>query len=400
MTLSLAVEPEAQEVQWRYHFTDMRSGALLATLPLRGAGFTENLSGAGDGEGEVPITSAEVVDRDPWSATIPRRTVVWPERQVIDDRTGRVAEARIMWGGPVTGRDTTRGALALRFTSWAGYFQRRMIRTDRTASQVDKFELMRWLFRQALTVSPVAAFTPDAFSSLSGVLADRTYLAADEKPVLEAAKELAASGDGFDWRVLHRRHPTQANRFLAELDLGYPRLGRIASPGLSWAAGAPDEEPRGVAGELLDYKVSETGAANNYVTALGSGTGPLQLRSTATGAMVGRDEEGSGWPRWEGTLGGATQELTTQTVIDAHVRGALLSGFASELQIGSVTVRGDLAPYVDSYAIGDDLQLELGRLLRPDSELAVIGQLIARRFEPPEQGRNERVTMTLQGRAA
>lgn len=399
MTLALALEPDAQEVQWRYHFTEMRSGALLATLPLRGASFTENLSGAGDGEGTVPITSAEVVDRDPWSATIPRRCVVWPERQVIDPATGQVASSAIMWGGPVVGRDTSRRALALRFVSWAGYFQRRMIRTDRTATQVDKFELMRWLFRQALTASTVAAFTPDAFSTLSGVLADRTYLASDEKPVLEAAKELASSGDGFDWRVLHRRDPAQANRFLAELDLGYPRLGRITPPGLTWAA-TDDEGPSGAPGELLDYKVTETGQANNYVTAIGSGTGPLQLRSTATGAMVGRDEEGSGWPRWEGTLGGATQELTTQATIDSHVRGAILAGFASELQIGAVTVRGDLAPYVDSYAIGDDLQLELGRLLRPDQELAAVGQLIARKLEPPEQGRNERVTMTLQGRAA
>lgn len=404
-TMSVATQVAADRVMtrpavsWRYLFTDMR-GRLLDDLPMTGVSMTEVLSGAGEATGTVNLASRAVQKKNPASLTVTRRTAMWAQRITTDAVTGQVIEAPILWGGPVVGRERSRSgrSMTLRMFSWAGYFASRLVRVDRTFTQADKFLVMRWLFDQCRQFEGgTVAFDTSGIAGgqiNAGTLHDRTYLASDLQPVLTAAKELAGSGNGFDWRIAHVRQAGGDRLFRAILDLGYPRIGRVASQALRWSTSTDRDR----AGELLDYTINEDGSAvYNYAVGLGAGTGPGQLRSVVTARDVGRDEVGSfGYPLWETSLGSSTNQLETQAALDAHTRGAMLAGLASEVQVTNVKVRGDLPPVLTSYAVGDDLTLDIEDEVTPEG-VRIVGQMVGRKIEPAEQDRNELVTMTVQG---
>jgi hypothetical protein len=384
------------------------SGTYLGALPLRDAKLSEVLSGASDGSGVLPLDDRAVRRQDPFRATIPRRSCCWAERIVLDE-ADRVVSSSYPWAGIVLGRERSRSgrSLALSMVTWPGYFQRRLV-LDQTHIQRDKFAIFRdlvtdaclyphWLNEQypAPLPDPVpllsTAYEP---LNLSGVLADRTYLAADLRTVLEELRSLAASGDGFDWRMYPWRRET--GLFAVGLDLGYPRLGRVAPPDLVWS----DDEDDPAAGDLLDYTISENGAGvDNYLVALGEGQGPTQLRSTVTAAYVGRDEFAYGYPLWESSVRGGTQQIRTQETLDEQTRGAMLAGLLSETTLTGVRVRGDLTPTLDRWSVGDDGTFRIGSTTTGEPT-TIVGQIVARTIEPPEQGRPERVTLDVQGTAA
>lgn len=393
-----------RRVRWLYHFTDFRSGALLATLPLTGVRMGEVLRGAADGEATVPLTE-RTLRRDPFGATLPRRSCMWAERQQIE-RGGRVIESSVLWGGIVMRRVRRRSARAmtLGLVTWESYLAHRLV-GDYRPVQADKFTIMRTLIASAITQPVIAGLglpeVPPHLAPLatvagptSGVLADRTYLASSLKPVLEAASELGKSGSGFDWRLVPYRDA--GGQFRVRLDLGYPRLGRVEPAGIRWA----DDRNDSRAGWLLDYTLTEDGSGTlNKVTALGEGNGPDQLRATALSGPTDRDELTYGYPLWEGSLGSSTQDDRTQDTVNTKARGALLAGFAAETQLTGVKVRGDLAPDVTRYTLGDDGTFDLAETTTGEPT-RIIGQIIGRTIEPAQRGRTEQVTLDVQGRAA
>lgn len=377
----------------------MRSGLLLARLPLRDVSLSQVLKGAASGSAVVPLTD-RTIRLDPFRATVQRRTCMWAERQEVEPG-GRVIESAIPWAGVVMKRSRKRAgrALALDLVTWESYWQRRVV-GSRVFTGADRFVVMRQLATWAAT-QPDAVVMPHlaptvAAGNLSGDTMDRTYDAASLKPILEAAKELGNAGDGFDWRLVPYRDTDANETFRVRLDLGYPRLGRVAPADIRWS----DDENDTRSGQLLDYELTEDGqGVDNRVTALGKGSGPTQLRSVIDGAAIGRDEVGLyGYPLYEGTLTGAASELETQAALDRHTRGALIAGFASEVQLSGIEVRGDLAPAVTRYLVGDDGTFDLDSSTT-GQPVRVIGQIIGRTIKPGQPGRTERVTMDVQGTA-
>jgi hypothetical protein len=508
MTLPPPGDPRA--VRYRYHFTDYRLGRLITTLPMVGVKLDDVLSGAASGTGTVPL-SRQVQARDPFSATVTRRSICWAERQVIDG--GQVVESSVPWAGLVMKRTRQYAgrAMKLDMVTLPGYFEHRLIAT-RTFTQQDKFLIGRTLIRDAVqqlplpvlvpgtpavayppvtygTVSqgqwnallaqgwrgragdwaeriyhplapatpapvtygsvsqaqwdalyaqgwrgragdtaerfypPVSLMTyvapagpgtvyyaPSAFPTtsphhydldtttgpLSGVLADRTYLDSDLKTVLSAFSELAASGDGFDYRfVPYMRTPGDLTSFGWRLNLGYPRLGRVAPPDLRWSTDPVDRRQRW--GFVEDLTITEDGSAvNNRVTAVGAGTGNDQIRATADSADTSRDEMRAGYVLYQGSLNSSTQDDRTYDTVYGKARGALLSGFASEVQVSGIKVRGDLHPTLTSYDLGDDLTIRVGEAVT-GQPVTIVGQLTGRSIEPPERGSTEQVTLDIQG---
>jgi hypothetical protein len=399
-------------VRYRYYFTDFRLGRLKAVLPLLDVSLSDVLRGAATGSAKVPLGNARVRAQDPFSATTPARSCMWAERQEFDPASGVVARRDVMWGGVVMARSRQRAArtMTLGLVTWPSYLSDRLV-GDHTYTQADKAAILRDLLLEAATQPSVATdppglypLVPPPLSPLSaaagrfGVLADRTYLASDLKNALDAVKELGASGDGFDWRFTPYRDPlvaTVGEAFKVRCDSGYPRLGRVAPPDLRWSSNADDSRSRW--GWVEDYTINEDrSAVYNRVTALGDGTGPTQLRATKTGSDVGADENGSGYPLYETSLMSSTQDDRTQDTVDAKALGALRAGFASQVRVTGIKVRGDLAPKVYSYQLGDDITLALDETTNGQPGV-VVGQLVGRTLEPPQQGRTETVTMDVQG---
>jgi hypothetical protein len=393
--------PRGGLVRWRYHFTDFRSGRLLATLPMTGVSLSEVLNGAAEGSGIVPLASDAVRRRDPLGSTVPRRTCVWAQRLTLSPDTGLVIEDALPWAGLVRSRERTRSGRAakLGLLTWPSYWQARTV-ADHTWTQADKFAIMRSLAADGAT-QPVHAVLPavpphlaalGTDTALSGVLADRTYAAVALKPALEAMTELGASGAGFHWRMRGEQATAgDLNTFRVRLDLGYPRLGRTAPPDVRWSTRQADSRSRW--GYVADYSLTEPGTAANEMTALGSGQPPDQLRSVARDA----DELAAGIPLYQGSLASSdTTELVTQAAIDARAAGGLAASLAARVIVSGVKVRGDLPPVLTSYVVGDDATLRIedevtGQLL------TVTGQIIGRTIQPAGQGRTETVALDVAG---
>jgi hypothetical protein len=406
VTLPPPGDPRA--VRWRYHFTDFRLGRLITTLPMVGVKLDDVLSGAASGSGTVPL-SRQVQARDPFSATVTRRSVCWAERQVLDG--GVVVESTVPWAGVVMKRTRQYAgrAMKLDMVTWPGYFERRLIARDYTPRQRDKFEIFRTLLSDAVQQPPVPTADPGFYGnsphtapletttgSASGILADRTYLSSDLKTTLSAINELAGSGDGFDYRfVPYMGTPGDLTTMRVRVDLGYPRLGRIAPPDLRWSTDPADRRQRW--GFVEDLTLTEDGSAvNNRITAVGSGTGPDQIRATADSIQTARDEMTAGYPLFESSLNSSTSDDRTYDTVYGKAYGALVSGFASEMQVTGIKIRGDLAPTLTSYALGDDLTVRVGDAVT-GQPTTFIGQLVGRSVEPPERGGTEQVTLDVQG---
>jgi hypothetical protein len=416
-----------QRVRYVYHFTDFMTGTLRASLPMRDAQLNDVLGGVGKAQGVVPLLDRAAAGQDVAAATIPRRTCLWAERQVLDAQR-RILTSTVPWGGPVmsrarnrTGRTLTVGAV-----SWESYLSKRVLRDDLVVTQWDKGRIWRELLQAAFAGEPAAGtpadpdnpwstgarptapiwnqpgtfahnaddgtFLPAAPVALTGVLADRTYVGTDLKPFLDAVTSLAASGDGFDWHLTPFRDPV-SGQFGVRPDIGYPRLGRTQPADLVWS----DVAGQSRAGYLEDYTLTEDGSAVlNRIVALGSGQPPDQIRATAANF-----EEGYfGYPPYDGSLASSsTDDLTTYNAVFQHAQGALGAGLASSVVVSGIKVRGDLFPYLDRYAVADDATLRLNDPLTGQT-LTVVGQIVGRSITPPQQGRAEGVALDVQGQRA
>lgn len=410
--MTLPAPAGTRAVRWRYHFTDFRLGRLLATLPMTGVSLSDVLGGPADGTGTVPLSSAAVRARDPFRATVPRRSCCWAERQVIDPRGGQVLRSDVPWAGLVLKRERQAAGrgMKLSMVTWPAYLAKRLVATH-LWTQADKFTIARTLAAEAAAQPPVDTADPGVYGNsphtrpwettgglLSGVLADRTYLDSDLKPALEALTQLGNSGQGFDWRMV----PFMAvagdlTSFQVRLELGYPRLGRVAPPDLRWSTDRADSRQRW--GYVADLTLTEDGSAvANRVTALGAGTGPDQIRAIADSTQLARNEMRAGYPLYEASVGSASSDDRTYDTVYGKALGALLAGFASETQVTGIKVRGDLAPDLVSYALGDDLTVKIGDTMTGQPQ-TVVGQLVGRTVEPAEAGRTETVTLDVQGQA-
>jgi hypothetical protein len=403
--VTLPAPGDPRRIRYRYHFTDLRLGRLLSTLPMIGVSLGDVLAGSATGSGTVP-RSPQVIRRSPFAATVTRRSVCWAERQVYDPSSGQVVASSVPWAGLVMKRTRAYAgrAMKLDMVTLPAYMQRRLL-TDRTFTQTDKFSIIRRITADAAAQPASGAYTTSSphlapllvtTGSLSGILADRTYLASDLKPTLEAMTELGNSGSGFDWRLVpYMGTAGDLSSFAWRLDLGYPRLGRVQPPDLRWSTDRADRRQRW--GFVEDLTLTEDGSAvNNRTTALGAGTGPDQIRATVNGADVGRDETGSGYVLFEGSLGSSTQDDRTLDTVRGKALGGLAAGFASEVQVTGIKVRGDLHPTLDSYDLGDDVTIRVGDAIT-GQPVTIIGQLVGRTITPPERGATEQVTLDMQG---
>jgi len=402
----MTAPPDPGLVRWLYHFTDLRSARLKATLPLRGVSLSEVLGEPADGTADLPLRSPEAEAIDPYEVTAVRRTGLWAERRVLDSRSHRIVSSTLPWAGIVMRRARSVAGSSVKLTAvtWHSYLGRR--RTPDLALTGDVFTIARRLVAAAVqqpggaypAVSPHHTDLSITGGPLAGVEATVRYRAVDERSVLDDLNDLAAA-HGFDWHLVpYMTGPSDLSGLRVRLELGLPRLGRLAPPDLRWSTRPAELRDRW--GQLVDATITEDGSAvDNEVTVLGEGSGPTQVRATVTADDAGVPELAAGMPLYQGTAG-SSSSTAVRTVGQAEAlgRATVRANLAGEVRLSGIKVRGDLAPDLTTYAVGDDITVDLGETLSR-RQLTVVGQLIGRTITPPERGRTEGVTMDLQGTA-
>jgi hypothetical protein len=378
-------EPPRRDIAWRFTFCDLRTRRPLARLPLVDADLGEVIGGPADGSGKVPLSAPEVRRADPWAATQQRRTICFAER--VQRVAGREQPTSALWAGIVWKRERDGRSLALSMSTPESYLARRRIAVLRTfPDTTDDADILRTLIgdAQAVPGGNIGITLPVLPAGSSSA---RTSDPAADRTLLEEVQS-AADAAPLEWRIAPGGNARDG--FTLTL-LTAPRLGGNTTSSLVWTS-----NPGGRAGsEVIGYKVTEDGSGvPNTVHAVVTppGTGAAQLRSTATATA----ELDGGYVLLEQTAATETDGVTTQAGLDRLAAAELAQLARNELQVTSLTVRGDRGPDLTSYTLGDTLTLRARDVLWPTPR-DLPGRVLARRIAPAQPGRNETVTMTLGG---
>ena len=94
-------------------------------------------------------------------------------------------------------------------------------------------------------------------------------------------------------------------------------------------------------------------------------------------------------------------DVSVQATLQQYTDSTLLQGYASEMYLSGLTVRGDLPPYFGSYGIGDDLVFEADDYIWPDQPdgrtVALASRIMGWTCTPPEGANSEKIQLTVSG---
>lgn len=226
------------------YFTSLWRGAgtILEDVPLTEVSYTRKLGGQGAGEltGRLLLTDAAASTARVQAlldATRPWVCACWAE-----DDTGQ-----LRWGGPIISRpySSGQGYLEVKAGEPGAYFGRRTIPTSRTLVATEQLSIQRTLYADAMAL-PGGDVRVVLGADTSGVVRDRTYVAAQRKGVEDASRELSNVLNGFDyaWQPEYNGGSPQVR-----LLQGYPTLGGAQQAELQFP------------GDVLAYAFPEEGGA-------------------------------------------------------------------------------------------------------------------------------------------
>lgn len=358
---------------YRMVFVDLRSDTVLDALPVQGVALDDYIGKTGSMRGTIPIPNAQMADRAR-RALLPGRTGVWVER-------GR----EVWWGGilwTLALASDARGFLSAQVQcgGWESYLYRRLLADTLTATQVDQFDIVRELVDYAQNSDGGnIGITYD--TGVSGVLRDRTFLRYDLPAIGDLLDQLAATENGFEWRIASYRDAD--GRRVKRLQLGHPviRTGTaeivLDHPGpvlsYTWPT---DATKKANAWQSRGASVNTNQAEDSY---------PLMSAQLVDDANLA-----AGWPRLDGTSDYTTVE--DQATLDGHAR-ADWTAARNPVEIPEVEVL--LGNTISPALLGSTVRLRIRDLWHPttlDARYRVVGLSIT----PPERGRPETARLYLE----
>jgi hypothetical protein len=322
---------------YRYLAHDLRTNAQLGELPLSNVRFGEILNGAGSFSATLPLavpaatssTTQTSAAQLLTSSSVPERTALFVER-----------DGAIVWGGIIWTRRRGKSRSAeLAGAGFWSYFRRVNLRSELFYTNVDQLTIFRGLINAAQAATG-ANIGVTVGAETSGVLRTRTYLRYEVPVIADAAEQLAAVDNGFDFAIEVAAGPTK------RLVLSYPRRGRQASStNVAFVDGK----------NLLSYDVVEDGTRSaRVVTALGAGDGDRMLISTQSRT----DLIDAGFPAT--TYVASHKSVTLQSTLDAHalaeVNARAVTPEFWTLQVDPEDPDGGFG----SFTVGDDAIVEIG----------------------------------------
>ncbi|MEV5509055.1 hypothetical protein [Streptomyces orinoci] len=358
---------------YRALFCDLRSDQLLDVLPLQGISLDDYIGKTGTASGTIPIATPELAARVR-ATVVPGRTALWIER-----------DREIWWGGIIwtaSLQSSARGFLSMQVQAgtFDSYLDHRMLTDSLDSRGVDQYDIVRTLLDYVQgTNGGDIGITYDG--APSGVARDRSYSRYDLPKIRDLINQLAATENGFEWRIAAYRDPDSGRR-VKELQLGSPiRTGTseivLDHPGpvlsYTWPV---DATPLANAWQCRGATDNRNQAAESH---------PIMSELLVADADIA-----AGWPRLDGSSDYST--VITQSVLDAHARADWMRARAP-LTIPEITVRmdGSITPAL----LGATIRLRIRDLWWSetlDRRYRIVGLAIT----PPERGRAETARLFLE----
>jgi hypothetical protein len=363
--------------EYTYLLSDLRTNAVLATLPLTQVSYDKRLNGVGTFSGRLPLGDARVAELDPFGSTQPGRTALFVDRDGVLD-----------WGGILWTRryDSAASALELQAQDFWSYLSHRRIiprGSEPIPGQVtytadwDEVAIARDLVSrmQELDGGNIGL---QLAGSVSSRVSDSVYEFPDKEvvPYAEAIQTIAQVDNGFDFGsdAIYDSGGTP-QKFLT---FSYPRRGAtVASTGLVF------ELP----GQILNYRWPEDATAMaNSILAYGTGTGgSMAIGSAQDTAMVA-----AGYPLLEASLPNKT--VPDDPTLTAYAT-AYLAAHRQPVVLPELDVDPGQDPVLGAYTVGDECRVRILDRRFPDGidEYFRIVQIKV----TPQETQHELVTLTM-----
>lgn len=347
---------------WKYLFADLRTNQIIDEIPMSGVRISKVLNGAGAMQGTIQLGDGTLVGRAVKESTRPARRAVYAIRDNAP-----------FWGGIIwaSDYDSDTRQLTIGATDWWSYFDhRRILETitlpvggydvagqSRIYAAQDQNAIARDLvtLAQSHTAGDIGVVVDTA---VSGVVRDRTYDGFALKATGEALRDLANLADGpdivFDVGTFVNGRPQ--------------RIMRTGSPMLTQQG---DDHVWDLGANLLKFVWSSGGGVMStraFVSGAGQDRGTLIAVSEDAAAYA------NGWPLLEAD--DAHQDVSQLATLQQYADSAVLSVPPVTVIL---TVRGDMAPTVGAYNVGDTAHVIVPKLV---TTVGVDGKLNIERGDP------------------
>ena len=368
----------AAQDAYQLRVCDLRSDDTLDVLPIEGVSFDDYIGKTGSLSGTIPIPNADLATRAK-AAILPGRTMAYLERG-----------GQIVWGGVVwTRTPTMAGRVHTLPIQGAGLESilrgHRMLTDTLTAAGVDQLDIARGMVDYAQDADGGNLGIEIDYAQTSGVLRDRTYLRYDLPWIGVLLDQLAATEQGFEWRI--QCYADTAGVRHRALRLGYPRL----TPGGTSTTG---DTVLTSPGPIVAYQLPEdaTGLATAWQSRGASiNTNQASASVPLMSALLTRpDLIALGWPRLDGTSDYSSVEQ--QSTLDQHA-AADLARAAAPVTIPAVTI---LTGEAGLPALGGYVRLRIVDLWFPLPGLQARYRVVGLKVSPAERGRPETCELYLE----
>lgn len=425
MTTPVGTE-EPQDVSWSYWPVNYLNGdptvITNAPFPLSGVQFSVVARGVGEMRASVQLADETVRTMKPWELFVPRITGIVAVR-TVKLSNGQLEHTApfhgILWNAPT---DPQTGRMECLFQTVESLWARRLItgppplglrdpatgiiRPSASWTNADQAQIVRDLlnpafFSQLGNIPGIfpAWITVEAPATNMGVPRTDTYRRGSETNLLTAHQERSKRVNGYEWytavRVLSGTNAYNASSFRVQMVTGYPRLGRRYADGTTLPRFSYHIDGRGNVAQL-SYAYSGQ-SVSNMVWGTGSGTDDEALRVSTSNSADWRN----GFLLTEDKY--SNPDVSDPNTLQQQTDAKLIQGYANERYVDSVTVRGDLFPYFDTYAIGDDCLFSTDDWTWPDNAdgsrgVTYISRIMGWKVTPPEGDQSELVQILLGGR--
>lgn len=352
----------------RYVFGNLMTGEILEEIPLQGVVLNDSLEG-GDFQGTCGLDQSGRRNEDIVAATIPGRCYL------VVERAGSPVWCGIVWSRTYQSQAKSMQIFAKTMNQYAS---RRNILVALEYIDIEQRNIFRDLWLQMTADPNTPPFVIPGSYSETTAIKSLSVEASELKRYGTAMDELAATTDGFEWRVSVVR-ASGAYNFV--VTAGSPQLGMpLGSTSVVF------EYP----GNILNYWKNDTiGTSGTHILGVGSGEGDTM----PVVEVIHSDLLAGGFPRYDYDIAfkdiSDLDQLETLTTNQATLRKAPMPVYTVEMSASAT-------PDFSEWGLGDGCKLVLKDPMHPDG--SVYSTRIKKyEYRPPSGEGVEEVRLTFEG---